>query len=101
MKNQFKEDIPHKTIEEHLKIVPSRYALACGVSRRVKQLLLGAKPGPHVNPALLRDFKNEPLPYGRAIKVALDEVLKGDIVIGEPTNAPLPPVDVPNQVIFQ
>ena len=90
----------HATIEGQLKLVPNRYILVRGVSKRVNQILKGANLGPNVDPVLTKDFTGQRLPFGRAIKVALNEVLVGDITIQAPTGDVPEPIAPTHTVVF-
>jgi DNA-directed RNA polymerase subunit K/omega len=98
MRNQLKKVIPHKTIEGQLKVVPNRYVLAIATMRRTKQLINGAKPGPHVNPLLTEDRGQ--MPFSRAIRVALEEIENGDIKVGKVPDPPKPVATLDNSVVF-
>lgn len=71
--------IDHKTIEIPLAIVGSRYALTHALFKRVRAIHDGAPTGKHVNKQLTNEYKHTTMPSGRALKVALEEIVNGDM----------------------
>lgn len=83
----------HHTIEAHLKTIPNRYDLARVVMLRTRQLIGGAEIKKGVDPTLLPK-RHQPSSNSRAPKIALDEILLGEVKFirrepvekSEPTN---------------
>jgi len=99
-KKIFAKPLVHKTIEKHLQIIPNRYELARVTCLRTRELLAGSPIGPNVDPALLDEYRGMPLPYSRAYKVALDEILKGDVKIQRPDVRNMPKLEPIGQDLF-
>lgn len=85
----------YDTIEPHLKAIPNKFELARVVMLRTRQLIDGAKIKKGVDPTL-RPRKRRALPNSRAPKVALDEILLGEIKFErtKPTEKPIVISDV-------
>jgi DNA-directed RNA polymerase subunit K/omega len=86
------------TIQEHEAITGSRYTLAMIVSKRVNQLLKGARPKPGLGPDF--DFGRDSIAPNRLAKIALEEIRTGKLKWSHTTKPEVKDTTTPDDIIF-